>query len=105
MFLSKQYGFFALALALTNGRAQGAIEFETSNSAHADATIEAEILTRLDAHPGLGSTTSIHVQSIGGVVYLYGVVDSYQAKALVQSIAAQSSDVVRVVNSIEQENF
>ena len=101
MNVSKTSLLIALALAAT-----------TSLSAHAaighqsrdDAKIEAEVEASIDAHPALGSAFLIDVQSIDHVVYLHGLVDSFQEKWLVQSIATQTPGVARVVNSIEMQN-
>lgn len=83
----------------------------TTFSAHANvygtsdaANIATSIENALDAYPQLGSTASIQVQAIGGVVYLHGLVDTYPDKALVQSVGEKTPGVDRVVNSLELQN-
>jgi osmotically-inducible protein OsmY len=83
----------------------------TSVSAHAmshrvaeDAGIASSVEAALDASSVSDVTSSIQVQSIDHVIYLHGLVDSYPEKVLVQSIAAQTPGVLRVVNSLELHN-
>jgi len=45
------------------------------------------------------------VQTIGGVVYLYGLVDTNPERATIESLARGIGGVKRVVNSIEVRNF
>jgi osmotically-inducible protein OsmY len=76
-----------------------------SAAAAGDAAIEAEVRALLDEHPELGAPLEVHVQAIDRVVYLYGSVDSYRDKLLVQSLASQTRGVTKVVNAIEQQNL
>jgi osmotically-inducible protein OsmY len=99
--VSKTSLLIALALAATTSlSARATIGYHARD----DAKIEAEVEASIDANPALGSALLIDVQSIDHVVYLHGLVDSFQEKSLVQSIAAQTPGVARVVNSIEMQN-
>jgi osmotically-inducible protein OsmY len=97
MFIVRTQWLFALALAVATTVPANA---KTAD----DANIATSIETALDAYPTLGETSSIQVQSIDRVVYLHGLVDTYPLKALVQSVAAQTPGVDRVVNSLELRN-
>jgi osmotically-inducible protein OsmY len=83
----------------------------TSMSAHAytrassdDTNIATSVEAALDAAPSFGSASSVQVQSIDGVVYLHGLVETYPEKLLAQTIAARTPGVDRVVNAIELHN-
>jgi osmotically-inducible protein OsmY len=46
----------------------------------------------------------VHVQTLDGVVYLYGVVDTDLMRTEAQEIAMQAPNVKKVVNSIGVQN-
>jgi len=100
MITAKTQGLLALTLAAATTLSAHAHLHKTAD----DASIASSIDTALDAYPQLGGTSSIQVQSIGHVVYLHGLVDTYLQKTLVQSVAEKTPGVERVVNSIELEN-
>jgi osmotically-inducible protein OsmY len=68
-----------------------------------DAQITAEVQALFDRHPELGTT--IHVQTLDHVVYLYGLVPSPLFSAIAESVALEAPGVTRVVNSIAPENI
>ena len=68
-----------------------------------DAQITAEVKALFDRHPELG--TSINVQTLDHVVYLYGLVDTPLGSDIAESVALEAPGVTRVVNSIAYENI
>ena len=97
MITARTQRLLALALAAAAPFSVHANCHEVSDDAHIASAIDAA----LDAYPSLGERSSLQVQAIGGVVYLHGLVDTYPEKALVQSVAARTPGVERVVNSLE----
>ena len=69
-----------------------------------DAEITKALNTRIYDRPQF-ATADIRVQTIGGVVYLYGLVDTNPERATIESLARGIAGVKRVVNSIEVRNF
>jgi len=67
-----------------------------------DSQITAEVQALFERHPELG--TSIHVQTLDHVVYLYGLVDTPLGSAIAESVALEAPGVTRVVNSIAYGN-
>jgi hypothetical protein len=67
-----------------------------------DAQVTAEVNALFDGHPELG--TSIHVQTLDRVVYLYGLVDTPLDSQIAQSVAREAPGVTRVVSSIASGN-
>ena len=67
-----------------------------------DAQITAEVKALFDKHPELG--TSIDVQTLDHVVYLYGLVDSPLGSEIAESVALEAPGVTRVVSSIAYRN-
>ena len=67
-----------------------------------DAQVTAEVNALFDRHPELG--TSIHVQTLDQVVYLYGLVDTPLDSQIAQSVALEAPGVTRVVSSIAYGN-
>jgi osmotically-inducible protein OsmY len=67
-----------------------------------DAQITAEVKALLDRHPELG--TSINVQTLDHVVYLYGLVDTLSGSEIAESVAREAPGVTRVVSSIAYGN-
>ena len=90
-----------LTCALTGCATLRAADTESCSE---DARIRTRVQDLIDARAGLGAPGSIHVQSIGRVVYLSGLVDTGPEKGVAESIAARTPGVARVVNSIEQNN-
>jgi osmotically-inducible protein OsmY len=67
-----------------------------------DATINADVKALFDKHPELG--TSIDVQTLDHVVYLYGLVDTPSESEIAKSVAFEAPGVARVVSSITDRN-
>ena len=97
----------ALAFALILASAHSA--FATvgkceSDSCRDDTKITTNVQELLDSDRGLGPPGSIRAQSVNGVLYLRGMVDTGREKWIAESVASQAADVARVVNSIEENN-
>ena len=90
---------FALALA---GALPACAVYEKCGFAGCpgDAQITADVRALLDQHPGAAAPGAVSVQTLDGVVYLYGVVDTDLMRQEVQEIAMQAPHVKKVVNSI-----
>ena len=70
-----------------------------------DAQITAAVIALLDQHPGAaGSPGAVSVQTLNGVVYLYGVVDTDLMREDAERIALQAPNVKKVVNSLGVQN-
>jgi osmotically-inducible protein OsmY len=67
-----------------------------------DAQITAKVKGLLVRHPELG--TSINVQTLDHVVYLYGLVDDPLGSEIAESVALEAPGVTRVVSSIAYGN-
>jgi osmotically-inducible protein OsmY len=67
-----------------------------------DAEITAEVKALFDQHPELG--TSISVQTLDHVVYLYGLVDTPLDAAIANSVALQVPDATRVISLVTNGN-
>ena len=67
-----------------------------------DAKITADVKALFDRHPELG--TSIDVQTLDHVVYLYGLVDTPLESEIANSVALEAPGVARVVSSIADRN-
>jgi osmotically-inducible protein OsmY len=65
-----------------------------------DAEVTATVQARLNEHAALESPNLITVQTLGHVVYLYGVVNTVLERDLAGDVAQETPDVVKVVNSI-----
>ena len=69
-----------------------------------DAEITANIKAEIAQHAELTDWT-IDVQTIGGIVYLHGMVDTDPQRKLVEDIARETRGVMGVENGIELRNF
>ena len=69
-----------------------------------DAEITANIKAEIARHAELTDWT-IEVQTIGGVVYLHGMVDTDPQRRLVEDIARDTRGVMGVENAMELRNF
>src|ERR1700739_4022590 len=95
----------AFALVLCGTRSASATVGKCEgDSCRDDAKITTNVQELLDGHPGLGPPGSIRAQSVSGVVYLRGIVDTGLEKSTAGTVASQSPDVARVVNLIEENN-
>jgi osmotically-inducible protein OsmY len=65
-----------------------------------DAKIAAAVSAALTHHAELQPPNLINVQTIDGVVYLYGLVDTDYQLQMAETVAHQVHGVTKVVNSI-----
>ena len=97
----------ALALAACMACALGACApFEKCGFAGCpgDAQITADVRAQFDRHPELGPSALLNVQTLDGVVYLYGLVATDLVREEAESIALQAPHVKKVVNSLGVTN-
>jgi osmotically-inducible protein OsmY len=69
-----------------------------------DAEITANIKAQISSHAELTDWT-IDVQTINGIVYLHGAVDTNPQRELVENIARETRGVKGVENAITLRNF
>jgi osmotically-inducible protein OsmY len=72
----------------------------TSDACAGDAKITAEVSALLAQRSALGAPGSVRVQTIKGVVYLNGIVDTDLDRSDAEAIAYQAANVKDVVNSV-----
>jgi len=65
-----------------------------------DTGITSQVQSRLTLYPALQPPNLITVQTLGRVVYLYGVVDTSLERELAGTVALRTEGVSKVVNSI-----
>ncbi len=65
-----------------------------------DAAITANVRGLFEQHPALEPPNLLRVQTMNGVVYLYGLVDTDLERQLAESVAHEAPGVAKVVNSI-----
>lgn len=65
-----------------------------------DAQITTDVRALFDQHPGIGSPGAVSVQTLDGVVYLNGIVDTDLMREEAEALARQAPHVKKVVNSI-----
>ncbi len=99
---------YCAAMMLTLGSFAGCAMDEpqkpcTGDACVADADITRNIESSIRDHKELTDWT-IDVQTIDGVVYLHGLVDTDVQRDLVESIARETRGVQGVENSIELRN-
>jgi osmotically-inducible protein OsmY len=107
MTMARYKVFAALTLALILGAdLSGCASFEKCDAANCakDAQISTEVRSALNSHTEFGAPGSLRVQTINGVVYLNGMVDTDLDRRNAESIALQVTDVKDVVNSIDVRN-
>ncbi len=69
-----------------------------------DAAITAAVHGLYRQHPAIEAPNLIDVQTLDGVVYLYGAVDTDMQRQLAASVALEAAGVKRVVNAIGIDN-
>ncbi len=69
-----------------------------------DAQITAEVHALFAQHPELGPPALLNVQTLNGVVYLNGMVNTDLVREEAESIALQAPGVKKVVNSLGLTN-
>jgi len=68
-----------------------------------DCALAASVLARLNDSSALKGD-HLQVQSIGGVTYLHGIVDSFVEYYMAEEIAAKTPGVTKVVNMLGLAN-
>jgi osmotically-inducible protein OsmY len=98
---SKSFCAAAVALVLA-GALPGCAVYEKCGlgGCPGDAEITADVRALLDQHPGTAAPGAVSVQTLDGVVYLYGIVDTELMREQAGEIALQAAHVKKVVNSI-----
>ncbi len=71
-----------------------------ANGCPGDAELSTAIQAEFDKHAALKPPNRIRIQTLNHVVYLTGLVDTELERSIAESIAHDTSGVVRVVNSI-----
>jgi osmotically-inducible protein OsmY len=103
--MSHRFATFATALLLCLALSSCATSGKCGGDACAgDDAITKDLRDQIFNRPELGNS-SISVQTIAGVVYLRGLVDTNVEKSTVESMARGIPGVKSVVNSIEMRNF
>jgi osmotically-inducible protein OsmY len=94
---------FAAILAGVAGGCAG-LPSRNNQSAIPDAKITADSEARLNQMADLGPPGSIRVQTIGGIVYLNGLVDGGLAKRDAEAAVRQVAGVQKIVNDIDVQH-
>jgi osmotically-inducible protein OsmY len=71
-----------------------------SEDCGADARITSQLLADIQQHPALEAPNSVRVQTVHGVVYLHGHVDTELQRDEVEALARQVPDVKNVIDSL-----
>jgi len=100
--MTKSKPLHALALAVLLAGLAGCASFGkcTTEACANDANITAEVYSLLANHTELGAPGQLRVQTINGVVYLNGLVNTDLDSQNAEAIAYQAEGVKNVVNSI-----
>jgi osmotically-inducible protein OsmY len=101
----RSFGAWTLALCMACALAACA-PFEKCGFAGCpgDAQVTADVRALFVRHPELGPSGLLSVQTLDGVVYLYGVVNTDLVREQAESIALQARGVKKVVNSLGVTN-
>jgi osmotically-inducible protein OsmY len=75
-----------------------------SESCSGDAKITADVRAMIVEHPEFGPPAAIRVQTINGVVYLNGIVDTDLVRLNATALVQQIPNVKDVVNSLDARN-
>ena len=86
----------ALSACATVGEAAGKC---ASTACSADAKLTSDVRTNIRQNPEFGANT-VHVQTIGSVVYLNGTLSVGEQRADAELAALQTPGVTQVVNDI-----
>jgi osmotically-inducible protein OsmY len=92
---------FAFALTLS-GALCGCAAYEKCgfDGCPGDAKLAATVRAAFENHAELEPPNLITVQTVDGVVYLYGLVDTDLQRQMAEVVAHQTPGVVKVINSI-----
>ena len=100
-----QWGGLVLTAALSSGCAIADVYRQCGfHGCPGDTAITLAVRARFGDHPSIDAPNLINIQTLGGVVYLYGLVDTEMERDLAGSVAGTAPGVHRVVNSIGIEN-
>ena len=69
-----------------------------------DAKITADVRAMVKDHRELGAPAAFHIQTINGIVYLNGIVDTDLERRSFESLVMQLPNVKDVVNSLDIRN-
>jgi osmotically-inducible protein OsmY len=69
-----------------------------------DAKITSDVRALIAEHPELGAPAALRVQTINGVVYLNGQVDTEFERRNAESLVSRIANVKDVVNSLDVRN-
>ena len=98
--MSKQFRAFGLALFFAAGLS-GCADFKCSpENCSTDAQITADVHAVFAQHPELGAPAELRVQTINGIVYLNGQVNSDFERQSAEALVRRVAHVVDVVNSL-----
>jgi osmotically-inducible protein OsmY len=102
---SRQVCVVALAVLLS-AAVSGCAGFSrcTPDNCSADAKITSDVSEVLAEHRELGPPAAIHVQTVHGVVYLTGLVDTDLEVRRAEAMVLQVANVKDVVNSLTTRN-
>jgi hyperosmotically inducible protein len=92
----------AVVLALLMGILPGCAAYKKCGvgGCAGDAEITAAVRAEFVKHSELQPPNVLNVQTIDGVVYLYGLVDTDLQRQIAESVAGQTPGVAKVINSI-----
>jgi osmotically-inducible protein OsmY len=105
MKITQQLSGLALAVLLL-GFTSGCAAFKSceGDACTPDQKITADVREQFVAHRELGAPAGLHVQTIHGVVYLSGIVDSDLERRNAEAIALTVANVKDVVNNLATRN-
>jgi osmotically-inducible protein OsmY len=94
--------FSAAAIIMLSGALTGCAAFEKCTPEHCstDKQITLDVNSVLTQHSEFGPAGTVHVQTINGVVYLNGTVNSEFEIRSAEAIARQVANVKDVVNNL-----
>ncbi|MEA3175597.1 MAG: hyperosmotically inducible periplasmic protein [Gammaproteobacteria bacterium] len=94
--------FSAAAIIMLSGALSGCAVFDKCTPEHCstDKQITLDLNALLGDHRELGPPGTVHVQTINGVVYLNGTVNSEFEIRSAEAVARQVSNVKDVVNNL-----
>jgi hyperosmotically inducible periplasmic protein len=105
--MTKHYKWFAVAaLGALSGAFAGCATYEKCglHGCPGDAALTADVQSRFAQHPTIEPPNLLHVQTLDGVVYLTGIVDTDYQRKLATDVAQGTPGVKNVVNSIGLTN-
>jgi osmotically-inducible protein OsmY len=105
--MTKPARFYALTLTwLLAAGLSGCVGFgkcDPENCAN-DAKITADVGAMIKEHRELGAPAAFHVQTINGIVYLNGIVETDLERRSFESLVMRVPNVKDVVNSLDIRN-